>query len=63
MKKTWDDLRKSPPENWRKVWDKRQKVTRFDSEEQAQKYLDKYQDQQLLLDLHPKDGFVIYREG
>ena len=62
--KKWDELRHNPPENWREVWNERKKVTRFDSSLQANQYAfdnqEKY-DGLLRVDLHPKDGYVVYQ--
>ncbi|MFF2532427.1 hypothetical protein ACFVS2_26530 [Brevibacillus sp. NPDC058079] len=48
--------------NWREVWRKRIMIT-CGSEKRMEKWIEKHQrefKQPLLLDRHPKDGFVVF---
>lgn len=66
MDKKWKELYDNPPSNWREVWNNRKKLICFGTEQQAQKYIKKHQSQyteKLLMDIHPKDGYVVYIES
>lgn len=63
MDEKWLSVYSNPPENWREVWRNRISLSRFDSEKMAQKFIDSNQkeyEQELKIDLHPKDGYVVY---
>lgn len=63
MDKKWKKLLENPSENWRDEWNQRSKLTRFDTSGQAEKWMEKHQeeyDAPLMCDLHVKDGFVVY---
>ncbi|MBR2246320.1 MAG: hypothetical protein IJ880_04730 [Bacilli bacterium] len=65
MDKKWKELFKNPPLNWRDAWKDRKKISRFDSKEQALKFKEKIKSDyknEILLDIHPKDGYVLYQE-
>lgn len=61
--KEWDALRKNPPQNWQEKWATRDKVDLRSNRVSAMKRLEKLQKKynvELKMDLHPKDGYVIY---
>lgn len=54
------------PKNWREIWSQRIMLCRFDTYDHAKKYLVKTQQQHketLYIDIHPKDGYVVYKQG
>ncbi|MBD7970372.1 hypothetical protein [Paenibacillus gallinarum] len=63
MNEEWKEILENPPENWRDKWNKRSKLTRFDTRDRAGRWIEKHQkkyDSSLLCDVHVKDGFVVY---
>lgn len=64
LDKKWNEVRSNPPENWQEIWRNRKKLTRFDTEIQATKWIEKNEilKQHLKIHIHPKDGFVVYTE-
>jgi hypothetical protein len=62
MDKHWKELRNNPPENWQEIWRKRQKVNRFDLKYPATQWVENHKsiDRPLKIDIHPKDGYVVY---
>lgn len=61
--KKWNNVSLNPEKNWREVWENRIKISRFDSEKSAvnfQKKNQKNYKQELVIDIHPKDGYVVY---
>lgn len=64
--KRWDDLHANPPENWREEWEDRKIIARFDCDSDAVKYAKQKQylyKGWLLVDLHVKDGYVVYEDN
>lgn len=54
-----------PPEGWRNVWAPRQKIFLSATKASALKHMSKKQHlypHQLQVDIHPKDGYVVYYE-
>lgn len=59
----WDKIHQNPPENWRESWNDRVLLVRYDTRKSAEKYASKHQldyPKKLQVDLHPKDGYVVY---
>lgn len=58
----WDAMFRNPPDNWREVWRFRQKIARFDTEVQAHNFMVKRKGvfKGMKVDIHPKDGYVVY---
>lgn len=61
MDKEWEKIHKNPPENWREVWNNRVSISRFDTRTQTEEYIVKHKEEKLSIDLHPKDGYVVYK--
>jgi hypothetical protein len=65
----WKALHDNPPANWRKDWEDKNKVARHDTLEKAQEKVSalkakgQYIGVDLLIGLHPKDGYVVYYGG
>lgn len=61
--KAWKELHSNPPEDWQDKWMKRTKVINVTTTESARKAVNKLQPhyaRPLRVDLHVKDGYVVY---
>lgn len=62
-RKAAEAVHQNPPEDWREVWAPRQKIHCNATHTGALKHLQKKQDAYdwpLQIDIHPKDGYVVY---
>lgn len=62
-RKRMKEIHDNPPADWRETWSPRQKINLFSNETSALRYAEKVQkkyEQPLHIDIHPKDGFVVY---
>lgn len=63
MDQKWREAFENPPEKWKEKWSSRKTLIRFDTEKEAVDYKKKIEsddEEKLLVDLHPKDGYVVY---
>ncbi|WP_422661802.1 hypothetical protein ACK8P5_25950 (plasmid) [Paenibacillus sp. EC2-1] len=59
-----EEFHQQDNKGWREIWRHRTMLTRFDTRVQAEKWVkkkDHLYDNELKIDIHPKDGYVVYQ--
>lgn len=59
------EVHENPPKNWREVWSKRVLITCSSNRKTVERYIDKNKEKceyGMSIDVHPKDGYVVYAE-